>query len=428
MDGRQLAKLAKISTAAHCQKACTENLQCDAFVWAASGTCLLASLDGAAPMMMAQEGLIAGQPCCRGAREGKVLTDCPEQMADTELRTSADCFAPDLQQLHADDAFKCQEACTKEHECGAFSWSPKGCVLKRLAPDESPRMIPKDDGVISGLPCGCREATAANAMWPHTDAEKFTMPLPRGMNKPTKPGSLLCLALMVPYSYETGLIVMQYKHHAGIFACDEYQVYSNQAMVLAPGLETRKVLSSQECEVGGEFKSALNLQIFTAFWRQVISDGHYLLYNWVIKADPDTVFFADRLRPILQKHQDGSLSQSSPGVYLNNCKFGLHGPLEVFSQSTVRALSTSFLGCFHFFEKLCNGDCQWGEDMWVDQCLKRFVQAERHLEPKLLMEAHCDPDPGWRSCSDAKTAAFHPFKSVADHITCQQSAELAELA
>ena len=43
------------------------------------------------------------------------------------------------------------------------------------------------------------------------------------------------------------------------------------------------------------------------------------------------------------------------------------------------------------------------QDMWVDQCLKRFVQAERHLEPKLLMEAHCDPDPGsWvRVCQRA---------------------------
>lgn len=99
-------------------------------------------------------------------------------------------------------------------------------------------------------------------------------------------------------------------------------------MVLAPGLETRKaykksldprcceeVLSSQLCEVGGdltalevhvavtgEFKSALNLRIFASFWRwffslfflfflaftspharQVIAEGQYLLYNWLVK-------------------------------------------------------------------------------------------------------------------------------------------------
>ncbi|CAE7711361.1 bath-42 [Symbiodinium microadriaticum] len=135
-------------------------------------------------------------------------------------------------------------------------------------------------------------------------------------------------------------------------------------------------------EDGGLFWSALNLRIFAAFWRQVISDGHYLLYNWIVKADPDTVFFVDRLRNVLELHEEGSQDLASTGVYLNNCKFGLHGPLEVFSQSAVRALTTSFPGCFKYFQKLCSGDCQWGEDMWVDQCLQRFVHSHRASIPR----------------------------------------------
>lgn len=34
------------------------------------------------------------------------------------------------------------------------------------------------------------------------------------------------------------------------------------------------------------------------------------------------------------------------------------------------------------------------QDIWVDQCLKRFVQAKRVFNAKLLSEAHCDPSPG----------------------------------
>ena len=74
--------------------------------------------------------------------------------------------------------------------------------------------------------------------------------------------------------------------------------------------------------------------------RQVIAEGQYLLYNWLVKvlrllclllkgseADPDTVFFPQRLIPILRRHEAGrespepslirclgSMSQESPGA------------------------------------------------------------------------------------------------------------------
>lgn len=432
LHGTKVDQVNDLSTGAACQKVCTENADCDAFVWSAeSSTCLMVALpEGEANAAMThKEGLITGLPCCRPSQsaDNEVPKDCPEHLADTSLQT-----AEVLQQLpDLATAYDCQKACTKRPDCGAFSFglppgSPSGkvCFLRRLGPEETPRIQP-EDGMTSGLPCGCR-ATPENAIWPESDIDKFTMPLPRG-SEPSKAKSIFCLALVVPYSYEVGLIQMQNAQHAGIFECDEYQVYSNQAMVIAPGLETRKVMTSQECEVGGEFKSALNLRIFAAFWRQVISDGHYLLYNWIVKADPDTVFFVDRLRNVLELHEEGSQDLASTGVYLNNCKFGLHGPLEVFSQSAVRALTTSFPGCFKYFQKLCSGDCQWGEDMWVDQCLQRFVHSHRVFDANLLEEAHCAPAKGWRSCSDVHKVAYHPFKSAKEYLACQQSAEMSSL-
>ncbi|CAE6920831.1 SPOPL, partial [Symbiodinium sp. CCMP2456] len=322
LHGTKVDQVNDLSTGAACQKVCTEHTDCDAFVWSAeSSTCLMVALpDGEANAAATpKEGLMTGLPCCRPSQsaDNEVPKDCPEHLADTSLQTSEV-----LQQLpDLATAYDCQKACTKRSDCGAFTFGlPPGstsgevCFLRRLAPDETPRIQPQD-GMTSGLPCGCR-ATPENAIWPESDIDKFTMPLPRG-SEPSKAKSILCLALVVPYSYEVGLIQMQYAQHAGIFECDEYQVYSNQAMVIAPGLETRKVMTSQECEVGGEFKSALNLRIFAAFWRQVISDGHYLLYNWIVKADPDTVFFVDRLRNVLELHEEGSQDLASTDSLLS---------------------------------------------------------------------------------------------------------------
>ena len=48
-----------------------------------------------------------------------------------------------------------------------------------------------------------------------------------------------------------------------------------------------------------------------------------LAYACVHKVDPDAVFFASRLRSVVGKYEE-----AAKGVYLNNCKFGLHGPIE----------------------------------------------------------------------------------------------------
>eukprot|EP00930_Biecheleria_cincta_P034146 TRINITY_DN23616_c0_g1_i1.p1 TRINITY_DN23616_c0_g1~~TRINITY_DN23616_c0_g1_i1.p1 ORF type:complete len:780 (-),score=133.66 TRINITY_DN23616_c0_g1_i1:35-2137(-) len=438
VNGDTLKSVAGVKTAAECQKACTENGDCDAWVWGLdrntpglTDVCFLKKLGQDTLGMVTKEGVISGMPCCRPASGNSKLVhenmDCPQLIFDIDLKTQRAIESV----KGVNSSYDCQKACTTNPGCGAFTWGAKRgvpglsdvCFLKALGSTEAPNMTAKE-GVISGLPCGCR-ATPENAIWPESDVQKFTMPLPKP-SRLGKPSSMLCMALMVPYSYEQGLLIMQYEHRAGIFGCDEYVVYSNQALVLAPGLITRRVLSSQKCEVGGEFGTALNLNIFTAVWRQVISDGQYLLFNWIVKADPDTVFFPHRLRPILARHEKGAVGGYGQGVYFNNCKFGMHGPLEIFSQNAVNAMGSMFLGCFHYFQKLCSGDCAWGEDMWVDQCLKRFVNSTRIDDYSLLEEDHCDPAMGWESCEDTTKAAFHPFKVESRYLVCLKSALAAE--
>ena len=119
---------------------------------------------------------------------------------------------------------------------------------------------------------------------------------------------------MRAYSYEVGLLTQQYKKKLGIFACTSYAVYSNQEMMLADGLVTKKVCTSQMCETGGEFKTALNLRIFAAFWKQIFVHGDFLNFNYFIKADADTVFMFDRLQPLLTRYDDRASGADGRGV------------------------------------------------------------------------------------------------------------------
>lgn len=165
----------------------------------------------------------------------------------------------------------------------------------------------------------------------------------------------------------------------------------------------------------------MNTDIFMEVWKKVISDGIFAEYQWTVKADPDTVFFADRLRDVLSVYRD-----SEGGVYLNNCKMGLHGPLEVFSRTAIRVWGNGSRDCFDHFYKLCGGPCLWGEDMFIDQCLFKVLKVRRVLESSLLTEDHCDPPHGWHDCTDTTSVAFHPFKKMKEYKRCLESSRASE--
>jgi len=221
-----------------------------------------------------------------------------------------------------------------------------------------------------------------------------------------------------PPNYETGLIRFQFSNQVGIFACDGHAVYSNQSLVVGNGTKTRVVDSNLVCSVGGEFKTALNLHIFMTVWNKVIADGDFAGYDWTVKVDPDAVFYPERLRLAVFEYGSGK-----DKVYLNNCKFGLHGPIEVLSRGAVKAWGLGKGQCDAHFHKLCSGDCFWGEDMFIDQCMSRVLKVRRDSDYSLLVEEHCDPPKDWADCSDKKFVAYHPFKDVPTWRTCWSKAK-----
>lgn len=232
----------------------------------------------------------------------------------------------------------------------------------------------------------------------------------------TQTGTLYCYTLVRPDSYEVGLMVMQKSRSVGIFDCDGNHILSNKA--LGQGFNVALVNSDLNCPMGGEFMTALNTDIFMAVWTTVINLGEYEKYDWTVKVDPDCVFFPSRLRQAVTKH-----ALPVQGAYLINCKFGLHGPLEVFSKLAVNSFAVGSALCVSHLEKLCQGPCPWGEDMFIDQCMSRVLRVPRLNDGTLLAEDHCD-SPGWQECKSGM-AAFHPFKTTAAFEECLDNAAKA---
>lgn len=251
--------------------------------------------------------------------------------------------------------------------------------------------------------------------------------MPRTLHRNT----LFCFALTQPFGAELELLRMQHAHRSSIFDCEEHVVYSNESLLLAEGLTTQVVNVSLDCEFAGERSSFLNTRIFKEVWKEVVSGGKLEPYDWAVKVDPDCVFFPDRLRTVLHnRHVTGTStgdSSSKHGIYLSTCWFGMLGPLEVLSIEAVRILVAGWGQCERQFSKLCRGACRWGEDLFVDQCLKDVLGVRRDaagllgadgcdsLQSKRSLRLAAD---GWESCADESKVAFHPFRTEESYRRC----------
>jgi len=312
-------------------------------------------------------------------------------------------------------ASACCAQCQADPSCGAWTWGMarglKGltdiCFKKELVGGEKPP-IRANLKVVSGLSPRrhAAESSPSQAQSTGTPAREY------------RSASLFCFSLVIPDSYEPALLRFQYAERASIFACEGRAVYSNRPVDIAPEVKTSLVDTNLTCNKGGEFGTALNLKIFLAVWTAVLRDAEFQFHGWTVKVDPDTVFFPRRLLGLLSNHHEPSGS----GLYLNNCKYGLHGPMEVLSRKAVHAWAMGASDCVDHFAKVCSGDCYWGEDMFIDQCLSKVLHIRRENEFKLLTEDHCDAPPNWRWCRDRVQAAFHPFKTLEGWKGCMVNA------
>uniref|UniRef100_A0A7S2M2N6 Apple domain-containing protein n=1 Tax=Zooxanthella nutricula TaxID=1333877 RepID=A0A7S2M2N6_9DINO len=298
----------------------------------------------------------------------------------------------------------CAAMCWGVPKCKAYTWvknagldgCPSQCWLKSAVGNKAHKV-----GLVSGVPPPRHELAE----------------VPSGAGGAA--GSLYCFALMVPGGYEEGLLRWQHDNKASIFSCDKGAVYSNKPVKVAEGVVAHVVNSTLKCGYGGDSMSALNSWIFIAVWEKVIHVGEYKDHAWVVKVDPDAVFFPDRLGRHLVQHRGAA--------YINNCKYGMHGPIEVFSSGAINALAKDYAKSWDgrapstCVTKMHFG--QWGEDMFIDQCLHTQLKlGPRPTEPKLMCESHCDCE-DWYWCSEGPDmVSYHPFKSIDSYKTCMAAA------
>lgn len=212
--------------------------------------------------------------------------------------------------------------------------------------------------------------------------------------------------MMVPWGYEPGLMGMQLQLRKSIFACEEATVYTNTVMDLG-GTATSVVDADLHCDKGGIWYTALNTGPFRKLWNQVVQDGHYRRHSWTVKADADAVFVPRRLRSVVLP--DEALSQAGAGTFLNNCHYGLHGPLEVLSRAALDAYAVGW-------STRCGAELAPQEDAWLQRCMLELGVREVDRFDSLLAEPACKT-PGWDTCTGPQTT-FHPFKTDVEYKRC----------
>jgi len=235
--------------------------------------------------------------------------------------------------------------------------------------------------------------------------------------------SLFCFAVMRVETSELSLMRYQLEASLGIFACAAYDVLSDKETWLSQGPPARimtTVLDTDMVAATGQQSHILNTRIFRTAWEQIKRDGRYKAHDWVVKVDPDTVFFPDRLLQRL------AARPRNTALYYRNCNgdavsntghhFRLYGALEVLSREAV----DTFLRLSHICSEEL--DCKdWGEDLFMQMCLDH-LKVRNISDFGMLSDAYCPSGLVITSCASVQVA-FHPFKDVPMFKACVAEAK-----
>eukprot|EP00929_Paragymnodinium_shiwhaense_P031165 TRINITY_DN17530_c0_g1_i1.p1 TRINITY_DN17530_c0_g1~~TRINITY_DN17530_c0_g1_i1.p1 ORF type:complete len:634 (+),score=99.50 TRINITY_DN17530_c0_g1_i1:228-2129(+) len=259
------------------------------------------------------------------------------------------------------------------------------------------------------MPCDVDDVNQQWDIWYITPVDPATLDPPPA--RTSRNHSLFCVASMLPWGGELLLLKMQYRQKVSLFACEGHDVYSNVIVDLG-GVSTRMIYTDLHCGYG---QTVFNTRVFYHFWQQLTKDGRYLDYTWTVKLDPDAVFFPNRLHDVVRGHDHDAANEKN-GMFLNNCIYGMHGPVEVVSR---RALET-----YTSKSDLCEQIARYApqEDVWLRACMVRLGVFEK-AQFDLLAEDHCH-SPRWWTCQEGYVA-FHPFKQVDGYEGCLERAAKA---
>lgn len=225
--------------------------------------------------------------------------------------------------------------------------------------------------------------------------------------------SFFCVEVTRSTGYELPLVKNQLTQRASIFGCEEYAVFSDggspQTVGIGPdGKEIRTTVIPPIKQVTGNLNKAgvttnswLNTETFLQVWDLCEKDGRYKKHDWVVKVDPDAVFFPDRLRRRMRPH---TIKDSK--LFVMNCArynpVALYGSVEIFSRG---AMDAYLAGKWNCRNKLpWHG---WGEDFFMSHCMD-MLGVGRIYDFDLLSDKRCV----YRPCSDTSRVVYHDYKDA----------------
>jgi len=290
---------------------------------------------------------------------------------------------------------------------GTCSESGKDCRKTQCCSDPSDFCFEKDDGWAV-----CRQHCKpghhhGDGMWSCNVLGEARVP---GL-------SLFCFAL-APSSSDSGsglgFLRAQVRKKAGIAACDEYMVFSDEKVELGHGSWTTPIRPFALAETGNETEKKdlqPSVQTYYTAWEMVLKHYIWRVHDWIVKVDPQTVFFPKQLKVQLRDHAEGFLQlDKGHGVYLRTCVQDLPrmtAALEVVSQ---KAMAT-----FTFKRTQCPAakDTQLAEDRWLEQCLGHLDIIGARIGG-LVVDGFCNKH---RTAThpahcDFSKVAFHPATSI----------------
>jgi hypothetical protein len=237
------------------------------------------------------------------------------------------------------------------------------------------------------------------------------------------------------------LLLKQKQNSVGIFACDMWRVYSD----VDANLDEYKIIKvsgddfyqSRRPDVGGWGGNQwINTPFYRQVWHKIYEEypkGGFSTKQWVVKADPDTLFMPARLTARLQNQP-----VPATGLYIEHCKgvdYGFFGSLEVMSK-------TAALILFQNLEKCYNSELNWkgdelaqkfgwyGEDLFAQRCMD-LHNVKKIWQFDLVADGTCPQGRPWGkekekkwipdpvTCSERDTSvAFKPLKFSDKYFAC----------
>jgi len=219
--------------------------------------------------------------------------------------------------------------------------------------------------------------------------------------------TFFCFTVVRLGTEEPEMIRKQLELRIGIFACEEFTAFSHGGSMKL-GMDWNLGRIQAEPATRSQTGQWLNIAVFLEAWTMVVGDVRYRKHDWVVKADPDTVFFPDRLREHVRAHT----TREGSNVFYLNCNSGsqarMLGSLEVFSSTAIDVFKEEGWKCKDMAWK-----STFTEDTYMEKCMKNLGSYPA-LDFDMVADERCQP----ASCLNPGKAAFHPYPSIQSWMEC----------